>query len=106
MLPLPQRETKLIARHTGGGLCLRQGSWGAVLGPPEDCSVPLWSPLAGGLHRAALARSCCVLKGHPGWPFSGHSCLVCGGVPAVVSSLVPVVSGKGWPPGGPLCPVL
>ena len=49
-----------------------------VLGPPEDCSVPLWGPLAAGLHRAALPWPFRVLKGHPGWPFSGHSCLICG----------------------------
>lgn len=84
-LPLAQRGTRLIAGHTGGGEA------GSV--PNQGREVVGWSWdhqrtalfLSGALWlRGSTEQPCHVLKGHPGWPFSGHSCLICGGVPAAV----------------------
>lgn len=97
--PRPERDQTHSRSHRWrrGGVCT-QGKEGGGGGSWDHERTALF--LSGALWLGgSTEQPCRVLKGHPGWPFSGHSCLICGGVPAAVDSLIPAVSGKGRLPG-------
>lgn len=93
MLPLLQRETKLAAGHTGGGLYPRQGGGGGGPGTTRGLLCSSLGPFGRGAPPSGPALALPCAQGASWlaflWPQLPHLWQV----PAAVSSLVPVVSG-------------